>query len=320
MSAARAVTVTEINDPTSVGDAFSALQMDAVLLHARSLQARRVLIQLPSSILVYHWTSQALRTRTTLPPGRTAFSTFGPESTDSVDGMTIDPGHIHVASGGTEACFVVAANHESIAFLISSEFLKAQMEARGRNTDKHRYNGSQLVPSDGFSSQELHAFHRRVVDTAVQRPEVIEDPETNRAVEVELIDGLLAALGPADDVAARTEDRTYRRYSDLVKRAEAYALSHTDSQVHVSDLCLAMAVSERTLENAFNEVMGMPPKSYLTRVRLHRVRHALRTAAPHATSVAREAMRWGFWHFSDFARSYKQCFGESPSQTLRQRV
>jgi len=319
MSASRAVTVTEINDPTSVGEGFRELQMDAVLLHGQSLQARRVMIQLPSSTLVYHWTSQALRTRTTVPHGRMAFATFGPKSTGTADGMAIDPGHIYVASGSSEVCFVVAANYEGITFLTPSEFLEAQLKARGRNTDKFRFNGSQLVRSNGFSSQELHALRRRVVDTAVQRPEVFEDPQTKLAVEVELIDGLLAALGPADDGAARTKGYTHQCYSELVKRAEEYALSHTDSQIHVSDLCVAMAVSERTLENAFNEVMGMPPKSYLMRVRLHRVRQALRTAAPHATSVTREAMRWGFWHFGDFSRSYKKCFGESPSKTLRQR-
>ena len=76
-------------------------------------------------------------------------------------------------------------------------------------------------------------------------------------------------------------------------------------------------MSERTLQYAFKEVMGMTPVAYLTRLRLHRVRHALRTATQASTTVTTEALRWGFWHFGDFSRAYKDCFGELPSDTLR---
>jgi len=78
-------------------------------------------------------------------------------------------------------------------------------------------------------------------------------------------------------------------------------------------------VSERTLQYAFREVMGMTPVAYLSRLRLHRVRHALRTATQASTTVTTEALRWGFWHFGDFSRAYKDCFGELPSDTLRRK-
>jgi len=61
----------------------------------------------------------------------------------------------------------------------------------------------------------------------------------------------------------------------------------------------------------------MTPVAYLTRLRLHRVRQALRAGRPRSTTVTREALRWGFWHFGDFSRAYKDCFGELPSDTLR---
>jgi AraC family transcriptional regulator, ethanolamine operon transcriptional activator len=76
-------------------------------------------------------------------------------------------------------------------------------------------------------------------------------------------------------------------------------------------------VSERTLQYAFKEVMGMTPVGYLTRLRLHRVRYALRTATQAWSTVTTEALRWGFWHFGDFSHAYKDCFGELPSDTLR---
>jgi transcriptional regulator GlxA family with amidase domain len=59
--------------------------------------------------------------------------------------------------------------------------------------------------------------------------------------------------------------------------------------------------------------------AYLVRLRLHRVRAALLAAEPGATRVSTEALKWGFWHFGEFSRTYKQCFGESPSVTLRRK-
>ena len=57
--------------------------------------------------------------------------------------------------------------------------------------------------------------------------------------------------------------------------------------------------------------------AYLNRLRLHRVRAALLAAEPGSTLISTEALKWGFWHFGEFSRAYKQCFGESPSRTLR---
>jgi transcriptional regulator GlxA family with amidase domain len=78
-------------------------------------------------------------------------------------------------------------------------------------------------------------------------------------------------------------------------------------------------VSEHTLEYAFQEIMGMSPVAYLTKLRLHRVRKALRMATHGSTTVSTQALNWGFWHFGDFSRAYKDYFGELPSETLRRK-
>jgi len=94
-------------------------------------------------------------------------------------------------------------------------------------------------------------------------------------------------------------------------------LSHNKERVYVTDICEATGVNERALQYAFKEVMGMSPVAYLTRLRLHQVRKSLRAATHGTTTVTAEALRWGFWHFGDFSRAYKDCFGELPSDTLR---
>jgi hypothetical protein len=46
------------------------------------------------------------------------------------------------------------------------------------------------------------------------------------------------------------------------------------------------------------------------------VREGLVAGSRGTTTVSAEALRWGFWHFGEFSRAYKECFGELPSDTL----
>jgi transcriptional regulator GlxA family with amidase domain len=96
-------------------------------------------------------------------------------------------------------------------------------------------------------------------------------------------------------------------------------MAQGSARLYVTDLCRITGVSERTLEYAFKEVTGLAPMAYLARLRLHRVRQALLAATNGPTTVAAAALEWGFWHFGEFSRAYKECFGELPSETLRRR-
>jgi transcriptional regulator GlxA family with amidase domain len=155
------------------------------------------------------------------------------------------------------------------------------------------------------------------VDAAVLDPALFNESEAERsAAQVELLETLLATLDVADDFEPNRSDRTRQAQSLIVKIAEDHALSQTGATLYVTDLCKAAGVSERTLEYAFKEVMGLTPVAYLIRLRLHRVRQALLATTPGSTTVSAEALFWGFWHFGEFSRAYKDCFGELPSDTL----
>ena len=110
------------------------------------------------------------------------------------------------------------------------------------------------------------------------------------AAHVELLETLLATLRMAHDYEPERSDRTRQAHGLIVKTAEDYALSRTGDHLYVSDLCRAAAVSERTLEYAFKEIMGLTPLAYLIRLRLHRVRQALLAATQGSTTVSAEAL------------------------------
>ena len=313
-----AVTVVEISDPTEVGQTLGVIEQDAVQLKSRPFRARQVVVRLGRSVLLFQSTNLPIRTRTRLQDGFVAFVAFGPRAAGTLNGLPIGPDRILMSTSGVEVEFVVAGEYESVCFLLPPDDIRAHLRARHREDDFRLPRGVELLQPSPAVAHGLYGFGRRLADIASRQPEVFDVPETQITAQIEIIENLLATFGSAGHVASASQDLTRQAHSRVVQIAEDYALTHSAEPLYVTDLCKAASVSERTLQYAFKEVMGMTPVAYLTRVRLHRVRQALRAATHRSTTVTAEALRWGFWHFSDFSQAYKSCFGELPSDTLRQ--
>jgi transcriptional regulator GlxA family with amidase domain len=179
-------------------------------------------------------------------------------------------------------------------------------------------HGAEILHRDAAAVRRFYAWGKRLVDTAARQPGLFNDrTEARVAPQVDLLETLLATLGTATDFQPPRSDRTRLAQCRIVKIAEDFAMGYAGDRLHLTDLCAATGVSERSLEYAFKEVTGLTPTAYMTRVRLHRVRKALLAATPASTTVSAEALNMGFWHFGEFSRVYRDCFGELPSQTLR---
>jgi AraC family ethanolamine operon transcriptional activator len=317
-SAQPAVTVVDISDPAIAGQGFEFLDMDAVQLTSTPLRARRVVVRLGSSSVVYYSTSHRIRTRTKAQRGLLAYVTFGPRAGGTANGLTIRPELMLAVEPETEVAFVTEAGHESIALLVPPADIHAHLRERGREGDFHIPHGVETLQADAAGVRRLFDWGKGLVDTAARQPALFNDREDERAAaQVEMIEMLLATLGAARGFEPARVENVRQSQTLVVRAAEDYVLSHVDERVYVTDLCRAAAVSERALEYAFKEVMGLTPVAYLTRLRLHRVRQALLAAAQGSTTVSAVALDWGFWHFGEFSRAYRDCFGELPSDTLR---
>jgi AraC family ethanolamine operon transcriptional activator len=319
-SAQPAVTVVEISDPTAAGAGIEFIEQDAVQLQPKSFRARRVIVRLGASSVVFYSTNRRVRTRTRARKGLLAYVTFGPKSTGTVNGLPVSAGLMLAAAPDAEANFVADAGYESITFLLPPDEISAHLTARQREGEFRLPRGVETLQVDGENARRLFAWGKRLVDAAARQPALFNERETERiAAHVELVELLLAILGVAHDFEPSRSDRTRQAQSLVVKVAEDFALSQISDQLYVSDLCRVAAVSERTLEYAFKEVMGLTPVTYLIRLRLHRVRRALLASTQGSTTVSTEALNWGFWHFGEFSRAYKDCFDELPSDTLRRK-
>jgi transcriptional regulator GlxA family with amidase domain len=108
---------------------------------------------------------------------------------------------------------------------------------------------------------------------------------------------------------------TRQRYQQIVDRFEEIARANLGDPERISDICDAIAVSQRTLVRAFHAVHGTSPSRYLHALRLAEARKALKNGA--FENVTEVAVRFGFHELGRFAVDYRAAFGESPSDTLR---
>jgi len=313
-----AVTVIEITEPTAVNEGMELIDQDAVQLEAQPLRARRVIVRLDDATVVLHASNRRLRTSTRVHEGLLAYVTFGPHAHGTVNGLPVRPGFMLAAEPETEARFVVDAGWESITFLVSPQDVREHLAARQREHEFHMPHGVEALQADPDGARRLFDWGKRLTTTAARQPVIFNEGKIERrAAGVELFETLLPVIGVAEQLEPTRSDRTRQAHSDVVRIAEAYALSQLGEHVSVSDLCRVAGASERSLEYAFRDVMGLTPVAYLIRLRLHRVRQGLLAGTHGSTTVTAEAVNWGFWHFGEFSRAYKDCFGELPSDTLR---
>lgn len=250
-----------------------------------------------------------------------AFVTFGPRTKGTVNGLPIRADLTLAVEAGTEVVFVPESGYESIALLLPPKDIREHLRARQREGELRLPRGVEFLQTNAAMAGRLFDRGKRLVEAAARRPASFDDrKETRVAAQVEMVETLLSTLGSASASPIGHATRGLRSQALVVKRAEDYALSHTHAHVHVGDLCRAASVSERALQYAFKQIIGVTPVAYLIRLRLHRVRQALLAAGRGSTTVSAVALDWGFWHLGEFSRAYKECFGELPSDTLRRRT
>ena len=91
-----------------------------------------------------------------------------------------------------------------------------------------------------------------------------------------------------------------------------------DGPVHISELCLALNLSRRTLHRAFHDALGVGPAEYLRLRRLAQVHRMLTSGeADRKFNVTQAALEAGFSDLGRFANYYRRLYQEPPSQTFQ---
>jgi AraC family ethanolamine operon transcriptional activator len=313
------VSVVHVTDPTAVGESVEVIDQDIVNLGEQGFEAKRISVPLEVCCLLYQWTNARLRSRTRAHENFDAVTILGPKARGSIDGAELQPHSIFAAAKGASAEIIVEGGYESIVLMIPPQVLEKHLAMRDGPSGFAMSDGHSVWTPDPEKSITLFELGVKIADAAEETPAIFNDTHWARyGAQVEFIDSLLSTIESCGVDKAVDIDKKGKSYSQIVKTCEEYTMNVEGHRPYVSELCAAAHVSERTLQYAFQDIMGMSPITYLHRLRLHRARNELRQGNSSSTSVTDVAMNWGFWHFGAFSQAYKNCFGEVPSKTLRQ--
>jgi AraC-like DNA-binding protein len=103
-----------------------------------------------------------------------------------------------------------------------------------------------------------------------------------------------------------------------VRRAVEFMDGHAQDDIGLTEIAAAARIGARSLQLAFRRHRDTTPLEYLRRVRLDGAHRELLAADPtRGDRVETIAARWGFGHPGRFSVIYRECYGRSPSATLR---
>jgi AraC-like DNA-binding protein len=155
------------------------------------------------------------------------------------------------------------------------------------------------------------------IDTLLASPAAAASPLIIGSAARLLAAATLAVFPNSWDTDPAARDRTDASTATL-RRAIAFIDEHAARDISIADVAAAANVTIRAVQIAFRRHYGTTPAGYLRRVRLERARQDLLAADPATESVTAVAYRWGFASPGQFTAAYRQAYGLTPDQTLRQ--
>lgn len=142
---------------------------------------------------------------------------------------------------------------------------------------------------------------------------LLAQPQIARRWRDLVVSGLAMTVEhPYSHEPAARRPRTVKRALDAMHADPAHPFT-------ASELAAVAGVGVRVLQESFKQHVGMPPLTYLRRLRLDGVHAELTRADPWQVTISEVAERWGFTHLGRFAGAYRTRYGVPPSRTLQDR-
>lgn len=174
-------------------------------------------------------------------------------------------------------------------------FMMLAISTMVRSMQSERHVAAVELASLGQQMQHIEQKHRAAEKTTTARLEALEN-----------------AL--ADDPETRQHLSAKQQFLDRV--TECVLDSVKDQDFGVEKLASSVAISQKTLGRRLKEASGQTPASFIRSARLNFARNLI--LLDQYNTVAEIAHASGFSSVSNFAKHYRQEFGEIPSKTINQ--
>lgn len=215
---------------------------------------------------------------------------------DPLTAVFLAPGHEYTLQNKSGTAFALA---------VETGFLLSEIEARRKSSPTAWSFRSGEIPLRRAGLYDLVSLARRFFVSAAAEPET----EETRRAEQQLCVWLSERLLRESSVQPLSE-RSMRRAVAL----GAWMDAHLAERITLDDMCKAVNLGKRSLQNLCISVWGMTPIERLQHLRLAATRRLLEKREPDA-NITRIALECGFTHLGRFSILYRQTYGEAPSAT-----
>lgn len=210
--------------------------------------------------------------------------------------------------GNTPYSAQIRPNAVHYGFVLAEDLLDDYLENNNALARLESSRTPLLNQLDAASTQLLH-FADWIIDTAVGNAAVVEDWWIDyEAILTRLLGILERSTDPSKEEPPLPDSKWWRLVSD----ARDLIDSRLNEALTVSEIVREVHASRRSLETAFQSVIGISPYQYILMRKLHAVRHVLQQSKRSVLEVSAE---YAFSNPARMAKMYKSIFGELPSET-----
>jgi AraC-like DNA-binding protein len=223
------------------------------------------------------------------------------------------PGDVALGSWPGQASYTSQNHHLRCRGLILPVSLLHAVAGRAPSAPLRFLSPRPASPADRDQWTNISGY----IDTLMANPEAAASPLITGISARLLATAILVVFPNTCDTDPAARDRNDASTATL-RRAIAFIDEHAAQDISLADVAAAAHVTIRAVQIAFRRHYDTTPTGYLRRIRLERARQELLAADPARESVTAVAYRWGFVSPGQFSAAYRQAYGVTPDQTLRQ--
>jgi len=251
-----------------------------------------------------------LRAQGPLAPGCVAILLILRANGSSLCGVKTEDGAVVVIPPGTTLAANVISGFSYVGTTVPASVWAAAQSIESGIVGERRPDH---VSMHRLPAERLAAIERQLRRSIVQLRAAEGDPSAVMSEHV----GLLARAFADCAGEARSNRRATNSHLHQARLAQDWIHAHIDDAIRIVDLCAVLGTSRRQLEYSFRSTFDVSPHEYIQFLRLNEIRRALLKREMDELSITDIAFMYGVSHLGRFAASYRELFGELPSQTRK---
>jgi AraC family ethanolamine operon transcriptional activator len=213
-----------------------------------------------------------------------------------------------IRDGGAEFDLMTAPDFDLYGIVVNRAAFSEYVELTARQDLERLLRQRDVINLAPMHKASLCAALATLLSDARQAEE--DQPQ---ALQQRIFELMLRVLQQGQGIGAPVK-RSQLSRSQTVERIREYLLQNPAEPPSIPDLCERLHISRRALQNCVEEITGLPPLTFMRHIRLNAVRRELCHGSA-GQPISSIAYAWGFSHLSQFARDYRQLFGELPSES-----